>query len=102
MLGAQQPSPNQTRPLHRAQHERLHRQRLHIVVQLAAQVIALARIVHQDDLLEQRPRRPVDHAPDGAQQRRPRLIVEHNDDGRGRQLVGIMLQLAVRIPHVGQ
>lgn len=40
---------------------------------------SLAGVVDEDDLLEQRPRRSVDDAPDGPQERGPGFVVENDD-----------------------
>ena len=57
------------------------------------QVTFLAGIVHQDDLVYESPWRPVDDAPDRAQQSRPCLVVKHYHDARVGQLVYL-----VRLP----
>ena len=56
----------------------------------------LAGVVHQDDLLQEGPGRPVDDGVDRPQERRPGLVVEHDHDGGGGQHFGVGLALAAR------
>lgn len=63
--------------------------RLHVVLQLLAQILPLAGIINENDFLQQRPRRAIDDAPNRPQERRPRFVVEHDNDGRGWQFAGI-------------
>lgn len=46
-----------------------------------------AEVVHQDDLLEEVRRRPVEHAVHGAQQRGPHFIHEAEDHSGGGQVI---------------
>lgn len=46
-----------------------------------------AAVIHQDDLLQEVRRRPVEHAVHGAKQRGPDLVHEAEDHAGGRQVV---------------
>lgn len=63
---------------------------------------SLAGVVHQHDLHQQVPRRPVDGAVDGPQQRAPRLVVEDDDDAGVGQVVRVDLGLAAENEAVKQ
>lgn len=63
---------------------------------------SLAGVVHQHDLHQQVPRRPVDGAVDGPQQRAPRLVVEDDDDTGVGQVVRVDLGLAAENEAVKQ
>lgn len=54
---------------------------------------ALTRVVHEDDLLQQRSGRSVYYGPDCPQQSGPRLVVENYHDARIRKILGIFLIL---------
>lgn len=88
------PCSDESAPLPRPEHPDGHAQLLHVRLQLCPKVLVLGRVVHEDDLLEQRARRPVDDGVHCAEERRPRLVVEHDHDGRGRELSGVRLGLA--------
>lgn len=94
VFGTEESRPDQAGPFAGSQHERTDRERRHVVLELLAQVVPLAGVVHQDDLLEQGPGRPVDDAPDGSQQRAPGFVVEHDHDRGGGQFGGVVLLFA--------
>lgn len=52
-----------------------------------AQLTFGAEVVHQNDLLEEVGRRPVEHAVHGAEQRGPHLVHEAEDHTGGRQVI---------------
>ena len=76
-------------------------ERLSIPLQFSAQVLLVAEVVDEDDLVEVLRRRLVQHAPYRPEERRPRLVGE-NDDHADRWQIGVVLdRLALRVPSVG-
>lgn len=63
---------------------------------------SLAGVVHKHDLHQQVPRRSVDDAVDGPQQRAPRLVMEDDDDAGVGQVVRVDLGLAAENKAVKQ
>lgn len=94
MLGPQQPRPDESGSLTGPQDVRVHRKRLDIFLQLVAEVVPLAGIVHQDDFLEQWSGRPVDDAPYRAQQCAPGFVVEHYHNRGGWQFGRVVFLFA--------
>lgn len=74
----------------------------HILVQLAAQVLLVGEVIHQDDLVQHVRGRTIDDRVHGAHQHREALVVEDNDDARARQIEGVVPVAALfepRVPH---
>ena len=70
-------------------------------LQLAAQVLLVAEVVDEDDLVQVLRGRVVQHAPDRPQERRPGLVGEDDDDADRGQLLVVLDGLALRVPSVG-
>ena len=65
------------------------------------EVRLVAEVVHEDDLVHEVCGGPVEHGPDGADERRPRLVGEDDDDAGGGQVLLVVHALAARVPRVG-
>ena len=88
VLGAQQPSSDQSDPL-RGPDEPDLGVLGNVGLQLLLEVRHGAGVVHQDDLVNQMGRRPVQDGVDGAEEDRPGLVVEADDDTGGWQVVAV-------------
>lgn len=94
MFGTEQSGTDQTGPFTSPEDERRYRQRADVLLQLAAQMFPLARIIDEDDFLQQWPGRPIYHTPYRAEQRAPGFVVEHDHNGGRWQLRRVVFLFA--------